>query len=85
MYAVPCIVYSIKQISTWMRIYSTLDQEGKSRVTKAWHKIYARLANNQDRWKLVKGPMSAVIAVLTLSKVRSQRSADGVWHSIPTV
>jgi hypothetical protein len=27
---------------------------------------------------------SAVIAVLTLSKVRSQRSADGVWHSIPT-
>jgi hypothetical protein len=27
---------------------------------------------------------SAVIAVLTLSKVRSQRSSDGVWHSIPT-
>ena len=26
---------------------------------------------------------SAVIAVLTVSKVRSQRSSDGVWHSIP--
>ena len=54
----------LEQLRSWMRIWGKASAEQKVSLTVMWNRTFRALSKTKNRWKLVRGPLSATVAVL---------------------
>ncbi len=54
----------LRQVQLWMRLWSTMEDQEKADVRRAWRRILPKVLLGGVRWNLVSGVMHATVAVL---------------------